>query len=729
MSNYLSSKHYPSTSAADDASLSKQLNAILTDDFKGSYFNLLANYQRLLSDNHQRKIWPDIHHKLDILFKCGKAVPLDGPMIGIPVSIRDSDYFKDIAEKLGEQRSLLASIEWMATAWNATFADTGLWMGKTYEPVSKDIVASICHQDEEFLTLYNEQTTRIGRNFFREPPNPNTLQSIGLPALTELWHLKDRPKSETDYVFDGKFIPQNIEKEKAIPYTKSGGIFIANLGHSCVPEMNNKAVYQLNYRWDKLKPAFPMTKLIDEVVQIADGIYLGQLIFATKHFNLGSFDLPFIPGDQNISLGEPYAPSKKTSFWQKIINAILGRTTPATVDYGYQNNGYFLMMDPAFAKKIYADDAFPQLRPRPGEIGFKELGYDKDADLQRGGSIGNKEIEWENGWRDKPELAEKFTTFILEESPQKEPASEVEHMRHSNESILQMLQRLANDISKQTKFDDHITHFENLHRIFRCGVAPTIKDGLFQGKGKKGFNTRSKGQYIPDWYGQPEPISGFDYYHGATLNLHLGFSDNFSPNLSQAINDSLTFPSALAELVKNNDFRGPNVMDLVWRSIGKYIFPWAGKSYEKISGRKLSMLLDESDDLTERYPARVNQLKTYLASGPHYDLVKKNRDHYWHKPGKYAKYLANGSWDKGMSEEDKAFWNQEANEHWVFGNNIQDKRILPADAIMRIIDMNYREPDPLVQALSEQSGSPFVRQGYVFLGVDEQESILAMNNG
>ena len=82
-----------------------------------------------------------------------------------------------------------------------------------------------------------------------------------------------------------------------------------------------------------------------------------------------------------------------------------------------------------------------------------------------------------------------------------------------------------------------------------------------------------------------------------------------------------------------------------------------------------------------------------------------------------------------MSDEDKAFWINEANNNWVFGNNLQDKRILSADAIMRVIDMNYQEPDSLLQALSEQSSSPFTRQGYVFLGAANQQSILPMNNG
>jgi hypothetical protein len=96
---------------------------------------------------------------------------------------------------------------------------------------------------------------------------------------------------------------------------------------------------------------------------------------------------------------------------------------------------------------------------------------------------------------------------------------------------------------------------------------------------------------------------------------------------------------------------------------------------------------------------------------------------------RYAAHLKNGSWDKGMTQDEKAFWEQEAAQHWVFGSNIQDARILAADPMMRIADMNYRIPDPAVQAAADAGPSPFARQGYVFLGVSDRESILPMNNG
>jgi len=720
----LSSENFSTVSSEQKHVIESKLKDILQEDYKGNLFTMLASYQKILADNHQRKFWPLIHDKLQTLFLCGKAVPVDGPMIGIPVSIRDSDYFRNAELLFGDNRSLLASIELMATAWNATFADTGLWMGKTFEPVSETIVRDKCDGNREVMAAYDVTTTRIGRNYFREPGDPNMLQSLGLPVLEQVWNLTDRPMTVDAGGFDAGLLKENLDKEKAIPYSKTGGIFLAQMGQSVVPEMKGKQVYQLNYRWPKLQPAFPMTCLVDELVQVGEGIYLGQLVFATKHFSLGAINLPFIPGEHGIELGVPYQPNK-TSFFDTFTNFLTGNNNTTGSDYGYQNNGFFLMMDPAYAKQAYADDAFPQLRPRKGEIGFKELGYDVEPDVINHES---DESIWRDGWTNDVALKQKFTTLITGPSS-KSSDRDVSKMLHEDESVLQMLKRISDDISKQTKHEDHLKHFEQLHRLFRSGVAPTINSGLFKGAGNKGYNMRLDGEEVHDWYGEEEITQGFDYYHGATLNLHFGFAETFCPEREVTTPEAALIPSVLANAVSVDSLRGPNVLNMVWHNIGKYIFPWAGKSFEKISPRKLSMLLDESPDLTERYPQRANELKMHLASFPHYLSLKKNQQNYWNGASQYSKYLAGGSWDKGMSDSDKSFWTREASEHWVMGYNLQDKRVVATDALMRIADMNYRIPEPLLQKASEFSGSPFVRQGYCFLGVDEQESILPMNNG
>jgi hypothetical protein len=706
MSAYLSSKNFPCNSEQESQSLDEKLATLLQSDYTGDFYALLANYQRTLADNKCRLEWPAIHDKLRTLFMCGRATPLDGPMVGIPISIRDSDFFRKIAEGFGRERSVIASVEVMATAWNATFADTGLWMGKTFEPVLREVVNEKCKSDPEAMAVYDEKLTRIGRNYFREPADPNLIQALGLPTLDVAWHLKERPLSPDAAGFDGTLLPQNLEKEKNIPYSKTGGIFLANMDKSSVPEMRGKQVYSLNYRWPNLHPAFPMTCLVDEIVQVDEGIYLGQLVFATKHFSLGAIDLPFIPGSHNIELGEPYAPHKDSP------------------DYGYQNNGFFLMMDPAYAKRIYADSAFPLLRPCPGESGYKELGYDQQAAVE---TQPVATFDWASGWSNEVALRKKFTSLITTTSTKKEDG-DVHELLRDGESVLQMLHRISDDISAQTNPEDKLKYFEPLHRLFRAGVAPGIKNGLFHGAGAKGYNIRVDGREQRDWYGEKEVSHGFDYYHGATLNLHFGFADNFIPDTEKAIAEAQLLPGILSGHLTFDGIAGPNVLNMVWHNIGKYIFPWAGKSFEKISPRKLSMLLDESADLAKRYPARVDELKHHLASAPHYIAVKKDAENFWQCPSRYAARLGH-SWDQGMSDEDKAFWQREADERWVMGYNLQDKRILAADPLMKLADMNYRVPDAVLQEASEASGSPFERQGYAFLGVADQESILPMNSG
>lgn len=687
MTNYLSSKNFPSESEQTELALASKLATLMQADYHGDFFALLAGYQRILADNKRRIEWLTINDKLKTLFMCGQVMPLDGPMIGIPLCIRDSDFFRKIVQKSGHDRSLLASLEVMATAWNATLADTGLWMGKTFEPVTRDVVSQKCGDNAEVMAAYNKNVTRIGRNFFRAVAKPNAFQSLGLPAITQAWRLQDRPTSPDASEFSCTLLAANLEKEQAIPYSKTGGFFLADLGKSVVPEMLSKPVYALNYRWTQLHPSFPMTCLVDELVQIADGIYLGQLTYATRHFSLGSIALPFTPSSHQIELGEAYLPRGQ--------------------NYGYQNNGYFLMMSPAYADRVYAESAFPQLRPRAGEIGYHAEGFKKSNNVPNA------------------ELQKKFTTLITGASSNADD-TDVHELLLAGETVLQMLQRISAKISAQTNPADHLNFFEPLHQLFRSGVAPSVKNGLFQSAAGKGYNVRVEGRLQRDWYGEPEITHGFDYYHGATLNLHGGFNDKFQPDSQSLLSNEEFLSTLLTRQLTANGFALPNILNMIWHNIGKYIFPWAGKSFETISPRKLSMLLDESADLIDRYPARVNELKRYPASMPHYLAVKADAENLRH--GRYAAHLTR-SWDQGMSDEDKAFWQTEANERWLMGYNLQDKRILSADALMRITDMNYRTPDAALQQASETSGSPFQRQGYAFLGVADQQSILPINAG
>jgi hypothetical protein len=720
---YLKSSHFTANSQEEAKQLEASLNKILTNDYQGSFFKLFGSYKKILADNNRKAEWAGIHAKLTTLLKCGKSTPIDGPMIGVSVSIRDFDYFQQTAQLFGHNRSVVANIEWMASLWNNTFANTGIWMGKTFEPVDKAIVAKKCGNNSEFLQRYHAETTRLGRNFFREPLAPDFIQLAGVPVLTNLWRLKDRPLSTQAQGFDSILVDKNLALEKHIPYIKTGGYFLAETGSSVLPDMLGKSVYQLNYRWPGLEPVYPMTRLIDELVQVDEGIYLGQLIMATRHYSLGSKTFSLFGEDLSSSLGEDYnpAPGNDSVLVAEIQELLNGSHDNA--DYGYQHNGFFLMINPLYARQAYADDAFPQLRPAPGETGYLELGYDKTPVRP----ISNLDMDkWLKGWQDNEALTKKFTTLNLEHSPRADDGN-VHELLQKGESILQMLQRIQHEINAQTSYDDHLKHFEKLNRLFRSGVAPTVNNGLFQGSGK-GYNLRYNGLPDRQWYGVNEPLIGFDYYHGATLNLHWGFSDNFRPVLDEAIEPNLLFATSIAALLKESQHQ-PALLNRAWQAIGRLIFPWAGKSFEKISGRKLSMLLDESDDLIKRYPERTKTLADHAASWPHFDLVMKNEQHYWSQEGPWLKYLKSGSWDKGMTAADKEFWVNEASKRWLFGNNTQDSRILSADGLFRILDMNYRTPEQPLLDLAEGGPSPFVRQGYSFLGLADQDSILPMNNG
>ena len=190
---YLHSDHFPNSSPAAAAQLAEDLEHLLAADYRGDLYAMLAGWQRVLADNRKRRQWPELHRKLATLFRCGRTAVVDGPMIGVSLSIRDSDYFRETARLLGRERSLAAAVEWMATAWNLTFADTGLWMGKTFEPVSRAVVAERTANDPATLAGYDETTFRIGRNFFRPVADPSPVQALGLPVLTRLWRLKPRP--------------------------------------------------------------------------------------------------------------------------------------------------------------------------------------------------------------------------------------------------------------------------------------------------------------------------------------------------------------------------------------------------------------------------------------------------------------------------------------------------------------------------------------------------------
>lgn len=85
------------------------------------------------------------------------------------------------------------------------------------------------------------------------------------------------------------------EEKKKYGHEKNGRHMIAVKGPSVYPE-TSRDVFILNYRWKNLANKAPLCWMIDEIVQIAEGLYLGQILCATRRL-LGPYDPSRPPTD------------------------------------------------------------------------------------------------------------------------------------------------------------------------------------------------------------------------------------------------------------------------------------------------------------------------------------------------------------------------------------------------------------------------------------------------
>jgi hypothetical protein len=74
----------------------------------------------------------------------------------------------------------------------------------------------------------------------------------------------------------------SAEESRRFGYEAKSFFFIAHKGVSVNEENRGKKVFLFNYRWPKLRTMPPDSYCIDELVQIAEGLYLGQLIYSTE---------------------------------------------------------------------------------------------------------------------------------------------------------------------------------------------------------------------------------------------------------------------------------------------------------------------------------------------------------------------------------------------------------------------------------------------------------------
>jgi hypothetical protein len=77
-------------------------------------------------------------------------------------------------------------------------------------------------------------------------------------------------------------VDASAEERQRHGYDARTFFFVAKPAASILPENGGKRVIQFNYRWKALRNPPPDIYCIDELVQIAAGLYLGQVFYATE---------------------------------------------------------------------------------------------------------------------------------------------------------------------------------------------------------------------------------------------------------------------------------------------------------------------------------------------------------------------------------------------------------------------------------------------------------------
>jgi hypothetical protein len=172
-------------------------------------------------------------------------------------------------------------------AWGYA-ARCSTWTGKRFDPITPERLADLSDGFEKGVV-----PTSFGSN----TQSLRTMREKEVGKLMELANIWSEPASPEEAVQFG--------------YDLKNFFFIGHEGISLNPNNRGKRIYQFNYRWPKLRTIIPDRYCIDEIVEIAEGLYLGQLMYATDWLT-------------------PYDPKASSA------------------DYKYGQFGYFLLMNEAW---------------------------------------------------------------------------------------------------------------------------------------------------------------------------------------------------------------------------------------------------------------------------------------------------------------------------------------------------------------------------------------------
>lgn len=300
--------------------------------------------------------------------------------------------------RTGDEHGLLASYgNFMGYLWGELIGPVAPWVGKSFLPISPTQLADYTDGIEKGVT-----PTYLGINHF-EKLEESIVNSLSYPLLTFWLHLNDAPPEQKDLY----------------GYDKNGGLFIARRAPS-VYAGTHREVFQLNYRWHNLANWPPISLLVDELVQIADGAYLGQLLFATKNLL-----------------------SRYTS------------QVPAS-NYDFQHFGFFLLMDDSWAAETRR--VFPHIKS--GEISVQPPATPQ-----------------------APAIPPKFTTFTFADpvdgNCNDAVLAEIREEMKQHATILDLLKVYSDNLMRS--FDNNSPWFVKLHELFNRGLGIDEVHGYLRG--------------------------------------------------------------------------------------------------------------------------------------------------------------------------------------------------------------------------------------------------------
>lgn len=263
---------------------------IMEKDLKGKNtpLELMHYYADILNRGTSHGLIDD---KLDRLFLCGKIPQyLDGYYHGITITMKTGTDIFSILEETRRSLGIGKEVDILQVLYGRVVSATSPWAGKDFKKMGPE-------KTREFTGGFDLRgdTVYLGINSFRKEKTGvvNNLSNYILAS-----------------VIDMEAVPEPESKQRSWIHAR-GGLFIAQKGMSVDAGHPEKEVFALNYRWKNLNNALPNKLLIDEIVEISKGLYLGKLYYAT------SVKYMFRDYDQEVS--------KK--------------------DYKYRNFGYFLLMD------------------------------------------------------------------------------------------------------------------------------------------------------------------------------------------------------------------------------------------------------------------------------------------------------------------------------------------------------------------------------------------------